>query len=311
MNDYVKRIHLKTSGQDRQKLIDFCLKDENDQKLAIGWSSCYDAEHKSYDEFYVSVKKKYARINHVLNAFRDAQEDDLFWTRDLEGFYWICRVKKKAETCHNKDLKDLDIGAVLPVEAYKVSMRVPGQIKASFNRPNSSTCETIKSEDGRILEYSKWIFNKKRKEKGKTDRYTVNKENTDGDFLSNLPDFDLEELVICYLQLEMNYFVLSNSIARKSTTVNIECELVKRNDGNQKAVVQVKAGEKTINAEEYREYAKAGYVVYFYVHNEKQVIGLDEPTQMKIITKEALSKFYKKNKALLPENITQWENLFQ
>ena len=40
----------------------------------------------------------------------------------------------------------------------------------------------------------------------------------EGSILDNLPDFDLEELVISYLQIKKNFYVLSNSIANKSTT---------------------------------------------------------------------------------------------
>lgn len=37
----------------------------------------------------------------------------------------------------------MDIGAVLPIEAYKVGLNIPGQIKASFNRPCAGTAESI------------------------------------------------------------------------------------------------------------------------------------------------------------------------
>ena len=50
--------------------------------------------------------------------------NDLFWTRDLNGVYWICRVKKTAKAYLNKEL---DIGAILPVEAYEFGLEVPGR----------------------------------------------------------------------------------------------------------------------------------------------------------------------------------------
>ena len=65
-----------------------------------------------------------------------------------------------------------------------------------------------------------------------------------GHILEDLPDFDLEELVIAYLQLEKNYYVLSNSIANKSTTIKVECELIGRDKNKkEKAVGQVKGGK--------------------------------------------------------------------
>ena len=37
----------------------------------------------------------------------------------------------------------MDIGALLPIVAYKVGMDVPEQIKASFNRPNGGILKNI------------------------------------------------------------------------------------------------------------------------------------------------------------------------
>ena len=86
------------------------------------------------------------------------------------------------------------------------------------------------------------------------------------DLLSTLPDFELEELVISYLQIKENYYLLSNSIAKKSTTIKIECKLISRDkNAYRKAVVQVKGGSnKEINAIDYKSFDDDGYIVYFY-----------------------------------------------
>ena len=112
-------------------------------------------------------------------------------------------------------------------------MQVPGQIKASFTRINGSTAGYIR--DGIIVEYSKLVFN----QLSQSNYYQVIL--YVGGLLDNLPDFDLEELVISYLQVKENYYVLSNSIAKNSTTIKIECEMMSRDVENpRKAVVQVK-----------------------------------------------------------------------
>ena len=89
----------------------------------------------------------------------------------------------------------------MPVEAYRVGMQVLEQIKASFNRANAGTAQRIR--DSIIVEYSKTIFNSF---SGK-DFYSVSQLN--GNLLENLPDFDLEELVISYIQIAYDYYVLS------------------------------------------------------------------------------------------------------
>ena len=228
--DYVARLHLKTGTDFRQGLVDFCL-NRKKQYVAIGWSSqSEDLYRESFQEYYYRVKEISGRANPAINVFRDAKVDDLFWTRDLDGNYWICRVISPVEVVCDKRL---DIGAVLPVEAYNFGMQVPGQIKSSFNRPRGGTVEKIR--DGIIIEYSKTIFNQLSSSK----YYKVIQQ--EGNLLDNLPDFDLEELVISYLQIKENYYVLSNSIANKSTTIKIECEMISRDVCNlRKAVLQVK-----------------------------------------------------------------------
>ena len=127
--------------------------------------------------------------------------------------------------------------------------------------------------------------------------------------MDNLPDFDLEELVIAYLQIVKNFYVLSNSIANKSTTIKIECELMSRDLLNKKkAVVQVKGGKtKSIDAISYKPYADDGYEVYLYA---PVIDNIDVVPNCYEITKESLLDFYKKYKDVLPESITRWEKLF-
>ena len=106
-------------------------------------------------------------------------------------------------------------------------------------------------------------------------------------FISNLPDFDLEELVISYIQIEHDYYLLSNSIANKSTTVKIEGELYSRNLSKPgKAVVQVKGpGYKNVlSAILFKQFIEDGYVVFLYA-NKCDACGLDNVV---IITKEEL-----------------------
>lgn len=86
---------------------------ENSKKqyVAIGWSSqSEDLYRESFQEYYQRVKELSGRANPAINVFRDAKVDDLFWTRDLDGRYWICRVKLPVEVVCDKRL---DIGAVL------------------------------------------------------------------------------------------------------------------------------------------------------------------------------------------------------
>ena len=303
--DYVARINLKPDCVDRKRLMQFCLEGEQ-QQIVIGWSYVYEPEYKydinTYDDYYAavkdSIKKSNKKLNSALNLFKDAEVGDLFFTRDLNGEYWICRALEKAK-CHCD--YDLDIGALIPVQAYKIGLEVPGQIKSSFNRPRGGIVERL--YDSVIIEYAKHTYNKLSKE----DKYSVS--SVENDLLSNLPPFGLEELVIAYIQLHENFYVLSNSIAQKSTTIKIECELISRDVNNpQKAVVQVKGEKGEIDADDYISYINNGYVVYLYAPVINNIIN---HKNLHIIKKEDLLDFYNSYKPILPTSITTWENLFK
>ena len=305
--DYVTRFNLKTDTKFRFDLIDLCLNDERKisdikQCLAIGWSSV-NVESGQYADFYNAVKiyvhSQHKRINPALNIFSFAEVNDLFWTRDMNGFYWICRVNDTAKVYLNKAL---DIGAVLPVEAYKFGLEVPGQLKASFNRPKGGITEKLK--DINIIEYSKFVFNKLSNE----EYYDVNL-NLANNVIANLPDFELEELVISYLQIVKGYYLLSNSIANKSTTVKIECQLISRDVNDvKKAVVQVKGPKaQVLDALDFKDYEDEGYYIYLYA---PYIDNLEKMKNAICISDDELYAFYTEYKTILPESITQFENLF-
>ena len=299
--DYVTRINLKTATDQREKLIDLCLHGKN-QFLAIGWSSV-NVESGQYADFYNAVKlyvhSQHKRINPALNIFSFAKVNDLFWTRDMNGTYWICRVKDTAKVYLNKKL---DIGAVLPVEAYAFGLEVPGQLKASFNRPKGGITEKLK--DINIIEYSKFVFNKL---SGKN-YYDINL-SIANDVIANLPAFELEELVISYLQIVKGYYLLSNSIANKSTTVKIECQLISRDVNDvKKAVVQVKGLKaQVLDALDFKDYEDKGYYIYLYA---PYIDNLEKMKNVIRISDEELYTFYTEYKTILPESITLFENLF-
>lgn len=307
--DYITRINLKTATDQRAKLIEFCLHGKK-QFLAIGWS-CVDFKTDDYSTFYDTVVEyvhgEKRRLNPALNIFKDARVNDLFWTRDLDGVYWICRVKNLAKAYLNKEL---DIGAVLPVKAYAFGLEVPGQIKASFNRARGGIVQRLQYPA--ITEYSKFVFNKLLSEdpnKEPDEEYYDINLNIENDVIGNLPDFDLEELVISYLQIVKGYYLLSNSIANKSTTVKIECQFISRDINNvKKAVVQVKAKQATaLDALSFKAYEDKDYYIYLYAPKIKNMEKMKNVIE---ITPEELQDFYDKYKAILPESITQFENLF-
>ena len=140
------------------------------------------------------------------------------------------------------------------------------------------------------------------------DYYDVNLNITDN-VIANLPDFELEELVISYLQIVKGYYLLSNSIANKSTTVKIECQLISRDVNNvKKAVVQVKGPKaQVLDALDFKDYEDKGYYIYLYA---PYIDNLEKMKNVIRISDEELYTFYTEYKTILPESITLFENLF-
>lgn len=297
--DYVARLHLKTNTCHRQEMVDFCL-NNSEQYVAIGWSRLSEGiTSDDFREYYNRIKQENGKANPAINIFRNAKVDDLLWTRDLNGNYWICKVKSPVKVVCDKRM---DIGSLIPVEAYNFGMQVPGQIKASFTRINGGTAGYFHDEI--IIEYSKLVFN----QLSQSNYYQVIP--YVGGLLDNLPDFDLEELVISYLQVKENYYVLSNSIAKKSTTIKIECEMMSRDVENpRKAVVQVKGKKaRELDALDFKQYVEEGYIVYLHA---PKISNLDQLKNVVRIYDSTLLDFYEKNKPILPASITQWEDLFR
>lgn len=296
----VTRIHIKPSGDDRNGLLQYCLDNAPKQFVVIGWSRirevCKD-KIRNFDDLWNCVKETTSKINPALNVFRFAKKDDLFWTRDFRtGEYWICRALDVANVDYYNTTWDL--GAQIPVEAYCVGFSIAGQLLRSFNKARGGIVQTNFSND--IVNYSKYIFNKY------SGKQHYNIEPIQGDIIDNLPPEEVEELVITYLQVKKNYYLSSNSIARKSTTPKIECVLFSRDKANPlKAVVQVKSGHFNLDGKEYEEYVSAGYKVYLYAEycyntNRANIIQ---------ITRQELTEFYNEYKTILPNSIVTWERL--
>lgn len=309
----IHRIHLKTNTQKRAQLIDWCLTRKK-QYIAIGWSYLYKIfSINSYDDFYKAAKDDCQRINAALNIFKNTKENDLFWTRDLNGFYWVCRAKGLAIPVNQTILTqeiflELDIGAVIPVEAYKYGMQIPGNIKASFNKAQGGISQ--KFYDDLTLLFSEHAFNTASKKK----HYKINEApeflqiKCKESFLHTLlPPLDLEELVISYIQINYNYYLLSGSIANKSTTIKIEAEFISRNPkAIEKAVVQVK-NRTLLDASNYTSFTDAGYKVFLYSNNG---VKTNENTNIIVIQPSELKAFYENYKSILSKSITQYENIF-
>ena len=289
------RLHLKTATQGpREELIRYCL---NNHVLAIGWSELYDeSENISFEEFCERANEKvtlglYNSFPTAIKYFGLIEKDDIIWTRDTDGFYYICRVKKKVEMCNDKAL---DIGCVIPVDIIKVDTNVPGKIVSCF-----CPTRTIQSiNDEKLLKFSEYIINRE----SKKEIYSF--ETPQYDLFDMLHPLDVEELIIAYIQIKYDYYLSKNSISGRSTTPSIECEFYSKCVDNPKsAVLQVKTGKDSVESQKYENYIANGKKVFLFFANQHYDYANEKITY---ITKKDILNFVKEYKAVLPSAIKEW-----
>ena len=282
MNLY--RLHLKTDATDRNELVSYCM---NNDVIAIGWSNLYKENNiKCFEDFVMCAESDYKKVPSAIQYFSNVETNDLIWIRDLDGKYYICRVLEKAK--HHYDLRN-DIGCIIPVEKYCVGTNAPGKIVRAFIP--SRIIQRVNGDS--VLNISKILFN----EKSKRNEYGIDRNKID--FFSMIHPFDLEELVMIYIQLEYDYYLSKNSISGNDTTIKIEGELFprKKNPHFRSAVLQVKSGESFVEVKEYLSYVNDGKLVFLFFENENYSEEIDGVIN---IGKEELLKFISNNKELLP-----------
>ena len=296
-------MHLKRNDHEmRKKLISYCL--EN-QVLALGWSFLFEPEYgnsiHSMQNLVSAATAYYGKEKKPVSLFSKLAPGDLIWTRDLDGVYYLCQVLEAPIPEYNKEL---DIGATVKVDIRKVGISVPGTIVHRFSTPRSPTIQRIVTPEY-ISEYSHHIFGQLSGQASDTDLSQIK-----FDLFELLDGFDLEELVIDYLQITRDYYLSKNSVARNDSTIKIECELYPRNplSGEPCAVLQVKGGDRGSPqlATEYQTYASSGKKVFLFFSNGKYGEAVDGIEQ---ITRDELTNFAKTYRRILPPAISYWIDL--
>lgn len=290
------RLHMKTSAKCREELINYCLKNS---VLPIGWSYLHNEfdnldSGKDLSDAYV---RKHGKTKKSLKWFAELQIDDLIWTRDLNGIYYLCRVKAlpKAEY-----IPDMDIGAVVSVDIVKVGICVPGLIVARFHQSNGHNPAIQPINDEMIGIYSKDYYNQL------SGQSVYEIETHSYDLFTMLPPLDLEELVIDYLQIKYDYYLSKNSVAKLDTTIKVECELYPKNSNFKPAVVQVKHNSGDYCQKCYSDYVKEGKKVFLFFADEKYGDDVDEVICIK---KNELVQFAFDHLDILPVSIKNWIQL--
>jgi len=294
------RIHLKPAAKkyDPRKL---CL-EEN--VVGIGWrrQDGDNAKNISWEEYYALAERTYGQNKKdkrawfsAVTAFKDKLDiDDLVWTRDWHGNYFIGRVTGKWEYRCEDNYSSADIVNIRQCDWKKVGTVdcVPGKVVNSFIPPR--TIQQIHSNTVSIFSQKKYNDFLER------EYYSYEFLTTNRNIFSLLSAEDCEDVIAIYLQVKFNYIVIPSSC--KADTMAYEFVLINRKT-NKIAVIQVKTGNESLRGMDYDEIV-ADEIYLFASSGIYDVKGCSD--RIKTILPEEIKTFMRENEKLLPSKIRFW-----
>lgn len=289
----VWRINLKPGGIRTQS---FCLERG---VLGVGWPVEAGDLPLSWTSYYELGKTKYGDRgwNRALNALKNRiQVNDLCWTRDSKGIYYIGRILSDWRYENGKEFEEAEIFNVRSCNWKKIGSveKVPGKVVRSFIP--SATLQEI--ADSSVVIFSQFKYN----EVSDSFKYEITPLGF-YDIFSLLSPEDCEDLVACYLQHRLGYMVVPSSC--KDDTLAYEYVLQKRTDGSV-AVAQVKSGYVSLATDVYGDFP--GEVFLFTTDGEYT----GTPTgNVHCMSKADLTRFMEEFRSIMPGKIQLWLEVFE
>lgn len=290
----VYRIHIRPKGglANPELSFQYCLKE---QVLGVGWQTESQRSGVPWSEYENEAAEIYGsgELSRVRYLKDHIKPNDLLWTRDTKGNYYLAKVLSGWEYYTNKEAQEADITNVVRCKLFKVQSvdDVPGKVIACF-RP-SRTIQGI--QDPVAQNYSRFLWNRL----SNSSEFQVNTDEFRNIF-TFLDSEQTEDVIFIYLQTK-GWIVVPNS--RKADTMSYEFYLIRKED-HRRAVVQVKTGWTSLDVNEWKETRE--YVFLFQSNSQYQGQGKDN---VECIEPKAIEDFIYSNLDLMPENISHWAKI--
>lgn len=288
------RLNIKTGSIDGIDPRKFCL---SRGILGVGWA--VDAEGSvDWDRYYELGKSKYYHTGDkgwwpAVNAVKNRMEaNDLCWTRDWDGVYYLGRIIGDWHYVGDEDHLKADVVNVRECDWKKIGTidAVPGKVVNSFIP--ARTVQVV--DDGAVNELSKYLYNKH------SDLFKYPLAPNDGDIFSLLSAEDCEDIVGLYLQ-GLGYRMIPSSC--KADTAAYEY-VMKHSVNHLTAVAQVKNGCVDLNVDDFKNLSAE---VYLFTSRGSYLGNV--PCNIHCIDLETIKDFMEENFALLPERVQAWHAL--
>lgn len=287
----VFRIHIRPRGglADHPLSFDYCLKEKI---LGVGWQIETQNNSVTWKEYETEALKIYgsSKLSRVRYLKNNVKKDDLIWTRDTKGHYYLAKVNTEWEYYANNEAKNADIVNVVRCDIFEVPSvdDVPGKVVACF-RP-SRTVQSIRNKT--TSDYSKYLWNKL----SQSNDYPLPKGKFK-DVFSFLDSEETEDVIFIYLQ-EQGWIVIPNS--RKADTMRFEFYLINR-ETKEKSIVQVKTGRTSLTPEHW-----AAWKEKVFLFQSNGIYNGNFGGAVICIKPDDIKKFMYDNRDLMPSNIVHW-----
>ena len=222
--------------------------------------------------------------------FDRIEENDLIWTRDELGVYYLGRITEYRRTRFGK-------GQTVPDELYaRCAWFRIGTVDA-VSREVADAFEPYRKfrlvPDDEVSLYSRLVYN--RQTNGY--RYPVT-ERADEDLFSRFSIEEYPDFVSLYLQVRHGYRLIPSTFLRDTRAFNFT--ILVGNSGTT-GLVKVSVDDTRIATDEYGAFPGPIYIFAPYADLDGVV-----PRNMSIIAVKDLEKFMIRNLALLPAGIGNW-----
>lgn len=283
MNVY--RIHIRPSGgrADGRTTFDYCL---HHGVLGVGWRTKSQRSTKDWSVYEAEARELHPSLAVCSYIERHVRPNDLVWTRDLDGRYYLARVTSSWEYWSTEEAitEDIDIANVFFCDIRQVPTEaVPGMVVASFRAPRSIQAVN----EAHAQAFTKRLWNDLAGE----NTYDVDRAAYNDPFMM-LDDRETEDLLFLYLQTR-GWFVLPST--RRKDTMSFEYGLVNPRQ-NVVAWAQVKTGNTPLDPS---SYAKYPHPVFLFEPNE--IYTSVPPENVTCVSRSEMLGFIDESMGWLPE----------
>lgn len=254
---------------------------ESPPESAITWEQYEKLAAEEYDS---------KGFNAVRLLNREARPNDLIWTRDMNGKYYLAQVQSPWEYLDTEDGRRADIVNVVrcKIKPIEKSDDVPGKIVAHFIR--GPAIRQIK--DPTLVSYSQLLWN----QLAESGDY-LSQTNSSGSIFTYLDWEATEDVIFIYLQIQ-GWLIIPHS--RKVNTMSYEFIAINR-ETSERAIVQVKTGNTELNIEDWEDFAETVFLFQAsgkYLGSEAQNVICLRPS--------TIETFVRTNIQIMPGAVQRW-----